>query len=97
MAELLNSETLHWLIRGVVTGLVTFEWWDLIYLKIQLDWKLIQVDPISIEFQTPAWDTAQWERLAELNHKTCDGGYFNMSALPMSCLLYTSPSPRDRG
>ena len=41
VAELLESMTTHWLIRGVMTGLLTFEWWDLVYLKIQLDWKAI--------------------------------------------------------
>ena len=53
--ELLTSFTIHWLIRGVVTGLLTFEFMDLGYLRLQADWKLFQVDPFSFEVQEPDW------------------------------------------
>ena len=47
--ELLTSFTVHWAIRGVLTGLLTMEFADLIYIRIQADWKLFHVDPFSFE------------------------------------------------
>ena len=47
--ELLTSFAAHWVVRGVVTGLVTAEIADLFYVKFQTDVKAFHLEPISFE------------------------------------------------
>ena len=47
--ELLTSFAAHWVIRGVATGLITFEIADLFYVKLQTDVKAFHLEPISFE------------------------------------------------
>ena len=71
----------------MVTGLFTAEFLDLFYIKLQADWKLFQVDPISFELQEPDWLSGEYDRIEELKLETCQGGYFNAMALPMQLTL----------
>jgi len=54
------------MMRGVVTGLFTVELFDLVYFKLQADWKVFQLTPISLEAQEPNWLSGEHDRIVEL-------------------------------
>ena len=87
LMELLSSFTAHWAIRAVVTGIITAEFYDLVYVKLQADWKIFHIDPISFEVQMPDWLSGESARIRELGLEECEGFYFNFLALPMRLTL----------
>ena len=42
---------------------MTIELMDIVYFKIQADWKIFHVDPISFEIQEPDWESGQWDEI----------------------------------
>ena len=66
---------------------MTIEVLDLFYLKLQADWKLFHVEPISLEVHEPDWLSGQYDRIVELGLESCQGAYYNLLALPMRLTL----------
>lgn len=85
--ELLESFAAHWVIRGVATGLITWEFFDLFYLKAQIDVKAFHVEPLSFEIQEPDWLSGRYNEIVRLGLESCAGLYTNFLMLPVRLSL----------
>ena len=85
--ELLTSFAAHWVVRGVVTGLVTAEIADLFYVKLQADVKAFHLEPISFEIQEPDWLSGEYQEIVSQGLESCAGIYTNFQLLPVRLSL----------
>ena len=69
--------------RGIASGLLTFEFMNLANFSVQIESKLFQVDPFSFEVLEPDWLSGEYSRIHELDLHACQGGYFNFVAFPV--------------
>ena len=87
LLELLTSFAAHWVIRGVVTGLITAEIADLFYFKLQMDVKAFHLEPVSFEIQEPDWLSGEYQKIVALGLESCTGIYTNFLLLPVRLSL----------
>ena len=51
--ELLDSYTFHWSMRTYGTGLITAEFFDFFYVRLQVDFQPGYLDPFAMEYHQP--------------------------------------------
>lgn len=81
MYELLDSYTFHWSWRSYGTALITIEFFDIFYVRLQADFQPGYADPISMEYHQPDYLSGHFDRIDQLGYKDCFGFYSNMDAL----------------
>ena len=75
-----------------ITDKLVKEAYDRIVKEVNARHILVRVAPNA----TPADTLAAYTKITEARNKVLEGGDFEKIAKAYSCLLYTSPSPRDR-
>ena len=78
--ELLDSYTFHWSMRTYGTALITAEFFDFFYIRLQMDFQPGYLDPFAMEYHQPDYLSGHFQRIDELGYQDCFGFYSNMDA-----------------